>query len=83
MYKKRLFAPGPTEVPPEVLLEMARPVTHHRTGEFRAMFKEVIEGLKYVFQTSRDVYVITGSGSSAMEAAVANVVGCGENVLDS
>jgi len=81
VYKKRLFAPGPTEVPPEVLLEMARPVTHHRTAEFRFLLKEVNEGLKYVFQTSRDVYTITGSGSSAMEAAVANVVGRGEKML--
>jgi aspartate aminotransferase-like enzyme len=81
VYKKRLYAPGPTEVPPEVLLELARPVTHHRTAEFRALLGEVTELLKYVFQTSRDVYTITGSGSAAMEAAVVNVVGAGEKML--
>jgi len=81
MIKKRLFAPGPTMVPPEVLLELARPVTHHRTAEFRALLKEVNELLKVVFQTERDVYVLTGSGTVAMEAAVSNVVGRGEKML--
>ena len=81
MFKKRLFAPGPTMVPPEVLLELARPVTHHRTAEFRGLLKEVNELLKYVFQTSRNVYVMTGSGSLAMEAAVGNVVASGEKML--
>ena len=81
MFKKRLFAPGPTMAPPEVLLELARPVTHHRTATFRSLLKEVNELLKYVFQTSRDVYVMTGSGTVAMEAAVGNVVGRGEKML--
>jgi aspartate aminotransferase-like enzyme len=81
MFKKRLFAPGPTMVPSEVLLELARPVTHHRTAEFRGLLKEVNELLKYVYQTSRNVYSMTGSGSLAMEAAVGNVVGAGEKML--
>ena len=77
MYKPRLFAPGPTVVPPETLLELARPVTHHRTAEFRDTFKQVTELLQYVFQTKRPVYTMTGSGSLAMEASVANVVAPG------
>lgn len=81
MYKPRLFAPGPTVVPPETLLELARPVTHHRTNEFRDTFKQVTELLQYVFQTKRPVYTMTGSGSLAMEASVANVVAPGEKML--
>jgi aspartate aminotransferase-like enzyme len=81
MYKPRLFAPGPTVVPPETLLELARPVTHHRTAEFRDAFKQVTELLQYVFQTKRPVYTMTGSGTLAMEASVANVVGPGEKML--
>ena len=46
MLKKRLFTPGPTEVPAEVLVEMARPIFHHRTPEFRSMFSDVTAGLK-------------------------------------
>jgi len=68
-------------VPEETLLEMARPVTHHRTAQFRAGFKEVTELLKYVFQTSRNVYSMTGSGSLAMEASVVNVVAAGQKML--
>ena len=36
--KQRLLTPGPTEVPPAVLLEMAKPIIHHRTKQFQAIF---------------------------------------------
>jgi aspartate aminotransferase-like enzyme len=74
MLKKRLMTPGPTQVPEEALLSLARQVTHHRTPEFIATLKEAVEGLKYVFQTTGDVIVLTSSGSGAMEAAVTNLV---------
>ena len=41
MKKKKLFTPGPTEVPEEVLLEMAKPIIHHRTDEFKKIAEEV------------------------------------------
>ncbi|MHB1033831.1 MAG: pyridoxal-phosphate-dependent aminotransferase family protein [Pirellulales bacterium] len=74
MLKRRLMTPGPTQVPEPALLSLARQVTHHRTAEFRALFAEVLEGLKYVFQTTSDVIVLTSSGTGAMEAAVVNLV---------
>lgn len=74
MPKKRLMTPGPTQVPEPALLAMARQVTHHRTSEFRALFREVLDGLKYVVQTSGDVIVLTCSGSGGMEAAMVNLV---------
>lgn len=74
MLKKRLMTPGPTQVPEEALLTLARQVTHHRTSEFLALFAEVLTGLKEVFQTSSDVIVLASSGTGAMEAAVTNVV---------
>src|SRR5450755_4334220 len=74
MPRKRLMTPGPTEVPEPARLAMARQVTHHRTAEFRALFAEVLSGLKYVFQTENDVLVLTSSGTGAMEAAVVNLV---------
>ena len=46
MLKRYLLAPGPTPVPPEVLLAMARPMIHHRAPEFDPIFAEVREGLK-------------------------------------
>lgn len=74
MRKQRLLTPGPTEVPEPALLAMARQVTHHRTPEFRQLMAEVLDGLKYVFQTKNDVLVLTSSGTGAMEAAVVNLV---------
>jgi aspartate aminotransferase-like enzyme len=53
---------------------MARQVTHHRTSDFRALFAEVLAGLKYVFATANDVVLLTSSGTGAMEAAVVNLV---------
>ena len=74
MPKKRLFTPGPVEVPQAALLAMARQVRHHRTPEFRATMHEVMEGLKYAFQTANDVLVLASSGTGGMEAAVVNTV---------
>lgn len=81
MKKEYLFAPGPTPVPSEVLLEMARPIFHHRTGRFMKLLGKVIEDLKRLFLTRNDVLVITGSGTAAMEAALINTVAPGEKAL--
>ena len=81
MPKKRLLTPGPTQVPEQALLTLARQVGHHRTPEFVALFAEVLAGLKYVFQTEADVVVLASSGTGAMEAAVVNVVPRGGKAL--
>ncbi len=69
--KARLFTPGPTPVPEETLLELAKPVTYHRTAEAKAILGEVTEDLKYVFQTKNTVLTLTSSGTGGMDAAVA------------
>lgn len=79
--KRYLMAPGPTPVPPEVLLEMAQPIMHHRTPQFEAIMKEVKEGLKFLFQTRQDVLVFASTGTGAMEGAVANCFREGDAVL--
>ena len=71
MIKQRLFTPGPTDVPPEVLVEMARPIFHHRTDRFKQMFAAVNAGLKKLLMTENDVLTIAGSGTAGMEAAIA------------
>jgi len=81
MRKEYLLAPGPTQVPPEVLLEMAKPVAHHRTASYRKLHEEVLQDLKTVFRTKSDVYICCASGTGAMESAVANVVGPGDKAL--
>ncbi len=72
MKKEYLLSPGPTPVPTDALLSMARPIFHHRTPQYQALFKEVNEGLKYVFQTKNDVLTFASSGTGAMEASVVN-----------
>lgn len=55
MFKPRLLTPGPSQVPEDTLLELARPVLYHRTPEAKAILKDVLDGLKYVFRTQHDV----------------------------
>jgi len=81
MLKRYLLAPGPTPVPPEVLLAMARPVIHHRAPEFAQLFGEVREDLKWLYQTRNDVLVLAASGTGGMEGAVANFLSPGDKAL--
>jgi len=81
MIKQRLFTPGPTDVPPEVLGEMSRPIFHHRTDRFKRMFGEVNAGLKKLLMTDNDVLTIAGSGTAGMEAAIACTVPRDKKVL--
>ncbi|HYV37161.1 MAG TPA: alanine--glyoxylate aminotransferase family protein [Gemmataceae bacterium] len=79
--KQRLLTPGPTPVPEETLLELARPMIYHRTAEFRAILKEVLEDLQYVFQTKNLVIPLTASGTGGLEAALVNSVPPGGKVI--
>jgi aspartate aminotransferase-like enzyme len=79
--KYYLLSPGPTPVPEHVLSAAAEPIIHHRTPEFSAIFMETTEGLKDVFGTKEDVYILTSSGTGAMEAAVGNVLSPGDKAL--
>lgn len=81
MKKHYLITPGPTPVPPEVAAQSALPVLHHRTNEFGALFQKAIDGMKYVYQTKHDVLMITGSGTGAMESAVANLLSPGDKMI--
>lgn len=73
--------PGPVELDDEVLLAMARPVMGHRTPEFEEVLEECWRLLGMVYRTKNEVAIITGSGTAAMEAAVASVVEPGTRVL--
>jgi aspartate aminotransferase-like enzyme len=81
LMKYRLYTPGPTSVPEATLLELAKPVHHHRTGEFRKMFAEVQEMLRYVYQTKQTVHTITGSGTAAFEAGLVSTLAPGQRAL--
>jgi len=81
MYKERLFTPGPTQLLPAVQTAMAQPIVHHRTEEFRNIFKEVLDGLKYIYNTQNDVICFAASGTGAMEGAVVNLLAPGDQAL--
>jgi aspartate aminotransferase-like enzyme len=81
MKKNYLLTPGPTPLPPLVCEALARPIIHHRTPQFQAILKEAVEGLKYVFQTKSDVFILSSSGTGAMEAAVANLLSSGDTAI--
>ena len=79
--KKLLLTPGPVAVPSEIMVEMARPLIHHRTSEFEAIFERVREGLKQVFQTENEVFILAASGTGAMEGAIVNTLCAGDKVV--
>ena len=79
--KLRLMTPGPTPVPEEVLLELAKPVTYHRTAEARAILGEVLADMQYVHQTTSPVICLTSSGTGGMEAAVSNLLAPGQKAI--
>lgn len=72
--KYRLYAPGPTPVPEDVLTEMAKPILHHRTPAAEKIIEEVREGLKWIFQTKEEVLILAASGTGAMEGSVTNLL---------
>src|SRR5688572_18008252 len=70
----RFFLPGPTEVRPEILQAMAEPMIGHRVAEMEALIGHIEPGLRYVFRTSRPVYISASSATGLMEGAVRNGV---------
>ena len=81
MRKNYLLTPGPTPLPPEVCLALGKPIIHHRTPQFQENIKQVLEGLKEIFQTKNDIYILTSSGSGAMEASVVNLLSTGDKAI--
>ena len=79
--KQYLFTPGPVSIPPEVLLEMARPMIHHRTPEFGAILDRVRALMQPLFGTRQEVMLLASSGTGAMEAAVTNLLAPGDHAI--
>ena len=78
---EELRIPGPTPCPPEVLQAMTKQMINHRGEEFQVMLNDVTEKLKQLFQTKNDLYLLTGSGTGGLEAAVVNSLSPGDKVL--
>jgi aspartate aminotransferase-like enzyme len=76
-----LMIPGPTFLHPRVLRAMAKPLMPHRDEWFANMFIEQAERMKKVYQTKNDLFILSGSGTSAMDAAVSNIMRPGDKIL--
>ena len=68
----KFWVPGPTEVRPEILDTMRRPMIFHRTPEMEALMERVTRRLSTMFGARRTVHVISASGTAAMELAIRN-----------
>ncbi|MGZ5042416.1 MAG: pyridoxal-phosphate-dependent aminotransferase family protein, partial [Usitatibacter sp.] len=76
-----LQIPGPTNVPDRVLRAIDRPTIDHRGPEFQKLGKDVLEGIKRIFQTRSPVIIYPASGTGAWEAALVNTLSPGDRVL--
>jgi aspartate aminotransferase-like enzyme len=76
-----LMTPGPTPVPPEVLLAQGSPLVYHRGPGYGALLREVTEGLQTMLRTKADVLMFTSSGTGGLESAVANLFSPGDRVV--
>jgi aspartate aminotransferase-like enzyme len=79
--KLMLMIPGPTPVPEQALLELAKHPIAHRSEDFSKVMAEVTENLKWLHQTQNDVLSLTVSGTGAMEAGMINFLSPGDRVL--
>jgi aspartate aminotransferase-like enzyme len=79
--KQRLLTPGPTPLYPPALHAMMASDVHHRTEEFRNIYKAALTDLKEVYGTSSDVLCFAASGTGAMDASVSNLFSPGDKVI--
>jgi len=77
-----LLGPGPSLVAPRVLRALAAPMVGHLDPEFMVILADIQALLRMAFQTENPLTLaVSGTGTSAMEAALANLVEPGEQVL--
>ena len=79
--KSRLLTPGPTPLLPKALHAMMGSDIHHRTEDFRNIYRTVLADLKEVMGTSNDVLTLVSSGTGAMESSVSNLFSPGDKVV--
>jgi len=79
--KQRLLTPGPTPLLPQALHAMMGSDVHHRTEDFRKIYRQVLTDLKEVYGTANDVLMLVSSGTGALEASVSNFLSPGDKVI--
>jgi aspartate aminotransferase-like enzyme len=76
-----LLIPGPTASPDYVLSEMAAPVLPHYESEWAEIYWEIVGDLQKIMGTKSDVFPLNGSGTLAVDLAMASLLQDGDKVL--
>src|SRR5262249_26143089 len=79
--KQRLLTPGPTPLYPPALHAMMASDMHHRTEDFRKVYRSCLADLKELMATANDVVMFAASGTGAMDATVSNLFSKGDKVI--
>jgi aspartate aminotransferase-like enzyme len=79
--EQNLRIPGPTPIPRDVREAQTAPMIDHRGTEFAAMQAEIADGVGTLIGSTGEIFLLTGSGSGAMEAAIVNSLSPGDRVL--
>jgi aspartate aminotransferase-like enzyme len=79
--KQRLLTPGPTPLYPPALHAMMASDMHHRTEDFRKVYRACLADLKELMGTTNDVVMFAASGTGAMDATVSNLFSKGDKVV--
>ena len=79
--RELLMIPGPTIVSPRVLRALAKPVLSHVSNEFVEGYAEALALQKKLFGTEGTPFLLSGSGTLGMEAAISNLMEKGDKVL--
>src|SRR5690625_620427 len=79
---RTLLGPGPSDVHPRVLQAMATPMVGHMDPEFIRVMDEVMNLMRYVFETKNELTVsMSGTGSAGMETVFVNLLDPGDKVI--
>ncbi len=79
--KLNMVIPGPMPLHPEVQLAYCKPMISHRSSEFGEIYGETMRLAKEVFKTRNDVFIMSSSGTGALESSVANLLNVEDKVV--
>jgi aspartate aminotransferase-like enzyme len=79
--QRLIMLPGPTNVPPRVMRAMLKPLIGHRGPEFKQLMTRVLTKTKKVFETKKDLFILTTSGTGATECALQNIIDDGDKII--
>lgn len=77
----KIFTPGPTPVPAEVMNAVSDQQPHHKSADFRNMMQRIENGLQEIFQTKQPVMTLTCSGTGGIESVMSTVHRKGDEVI--